>query len=103
MGNKNNSNRYFRIYLANRDLLLSLDDETLANGIRAAIRYFDQFEVVDIDNLEFNDPLQKLVFTALKQGCDDSIKSYKEASKSANKRWHPDKTNDDNMQSITPL
>lgn len=88
--------------MANRDLLLSLDDATLANGIREAIRYFDKFEVIDIDNLGINDPLQKLVFTALKQGCDDSIKSYKEASSNANKRWHPEESNEDGCEESMP-
>ena len=102
MSKKNNSNRYFRIYQANRDLLLSLDDETLAKAVRMAIKYFDAFEVIDIDNMNIQDPLLKLVFTAMKQGCDDSIKSYAEATKNANKRWHPDEDSN-NSPTIEPL
>lgn len=102
MAKKNNSNKYLRIYLANRDLILSLDDKTLAESIRMAVRYFDNFEIVDVDNMDIQDPYLKLVFTALKQGCDDSIKSYHDAVRNANKRWHPDEE-DDSMRPIAPL
>lgn len=108
MGRKKNKNAtWFKINLANKDLFLALEDETLGKVLKYALNYFANGEITDIDNLNIQDKLFKLAFTPLKQSCDEAMSDYRSAVanglKGAKNRWGDSEKTDEDSPSIDPL
>lgn len=108
MGKKKNKNAtWFKVHSANKDLFLGLTDEIAGKVFKCALRYFADGEIIDIDNLDIQDPFVKLAFTPLKQSCDEAMNDYRSAVenglKGARNRWSNDENTNEDSPPIAPL
>jgi len=67
---------WFKMQLAFKSQIDDLDSKELGDLVKYAMKYFDEGEIIDIDNLKIKDKFFRLAFLPFKQSCDEALKYY---------------------------
>lgn len=85
MSNKTGRPSWFKLFLHHKSLIDAVPDEVAGRALKAALRYFDTGEVVELDSLA------GAVFAALKPHIDEAFADFQATSeknrKNIRKRW----------------
>lgn len=76
---------WFKLFLHHKSVIEAVPDDAAGKAFKAALRYFDTGEEVELDSLA------QVVFAALKPSIDDAFSDFQAASKknrqNIKKRW----------------
>ena len=77
---------WMRVYRTNRGMIEAADDAKVGRAFKLALRYFDQ-NGKGLEEIEaaIQDEVSKMLFGALKQGADDSMRFYADAVEAGRK------------------
>ena len=85
MAKKTGRPAWFKMFLHQKALIDSAQDETAGKALKAVFQYFDTGEVVELDQAAF------IVFSAIKPYIDESYSDYQRSVETGrtggNKRW----------------
>jgi hypothetical protein len=73
---RNRKPTWFKVNIANKGALESIDDANVGKALKAALRYFESEGQDTAAETEIKDPTAKIAFGIFKQGADESIKDY---------------------------